>query len=79
MDGLNIVLSESGYGTLKDQFQGISIERRSWGTNWPKIWRVKIIVSKNERYDYRQTEYFDSFEEIINWLNTVFGPSNILT
>lgn len=45
---------------------GIDIQRRSRGTNWPKIWRVRLIYNKNERADLRVTAYGNTMLEALD-------------
>lgn len=35
----------------------LSIDYRSFGTDWPAPWRARTSCSKNERFDHRITVY----------------------
>jgi len=50
------------------RFLGVRIDYRFAGTTWPKPWRLKRLATKNERSEYRVTEYFDSFTELVEWM-----------
>jgi len=50
------------------RFQGITIDFRRHQPGWPKPWRLMRFASKNERDEYRLTEYFDSFPELIQYI-----------
>jgi len=51
------------------RFLGLSIDFRTHGTDWPKFWRLRRVATKNERAEYRKTKYFDSFKELVEWVD----------
>lgn len=50
---------------LSNRWSGFSLEKRF---DWVKPWRAKIIPNKQERQDYRLTEYGDSPYEALTAL-----------
>ena len=48
-----------------DRFNGVDIQYRRGGTNWPAPYRVRITSNKNERDEFRATLFCDSLDEAI--------------
>ena len=53
--------------SIAKRFSGADFQYRSQTSkDWPNNWRIKIIVSKNERDEYRIVEFGDDLEDAIN-------------
>lgn len=49
---------------LGEGFSGVDVTfRRKLPAEWPRRWRVRLITSKNERAEYRQIGYGETFDE----------------
>ena len=48
-----------------DRFNGVDIQYRKSGTDWPMPYRVQVFVNKNEREEYRTTVFCDTLDEAI--------------
>jgi hypothetical protein len=60
-------MMEKSSNTTKnfDRFNGVDIQYRRSGTNWPAPYRVRVLVNKNEREECRTTVFCDTFEEAV--------------
>lgn len=54
-----------------DRFNGVDIQYRRGGTDWPKLYRVRITSNKNERDEFRATLFCDSLDEAIEAANGI--------
>lgn len=54
--------------TLGGRFNGITLDFRRSGTDWPAPWRVRLVSTKNEREDYRLECFGDTPEKAIESL-----------
>ena len=52
-----------------DRFSGFDIQYRRNEPNWVTPIRLKRVVSKNERKEYREIRYFRTFEDLFEYLD----------
>jgi hypothetical protein len=50
---------------LAARFAGFDLQQRRFNQGWPKPYRARILVNKNENAAYRLTAYGDSLEAAV--------------
>lgn len=50
---------------LSRRFNGVDIQFRRSGTDWPWPWRIQLATNKNERSEYRFTLYGATLREVL--------------
>ena len=50
---------------IMDRFHGFDLQRRN---DWPRRWRARLRVNKNEREDYRLIAWGDTAEQAVREL-----------
>lgn len=62
-----IAVKSSAIESIAKRFAGADFQYRSQiSMDWPKHWRIKMVVSKNERSEYRIVEFGDDLESLAN-------------
>jgi hypothetical protein len=56
-----------------DRFEGLTIDYRRHHPNWPKAWKLRRVANKNERAEFRVTEYFDTWDEVEKYIRAARG------
>lgn len=50
---------------LTARFAGFDLQQRRFNQGWPKPWRARLLVNKNENAAYRITVFGDSMEAAV--------------
>jgi len=54
--------------SLGARFHGVSLDYRRGGTDWPAVWRARLVVTKNERAHYRVERFGNTAQSAVEAL-----------
>lgn len=74
-EGANLLVNttECHLAANFQRFNGVDIQFRRSGTNWPKPYRVQVLTNKNERSEFRIAEFYNTLGEAIEGLKGIVG------